>query len=100
MPQAHAIALAAPAPLPAPSTTPPPKHRPPQPLEATVWLPADRTSRIAGTSIGASANMGHRVAARCTRWGRSLAGEIVLTVELTITSPPGTLPALGEGGRR
>jgi hypothetical protein len=61
----------------------------------TVWLPASRTaSGIAGTPLGASTNLGHRAEARCTRWGRSLAGEVVITVEVVVTSPPGVLPAL------
>ena len=72
----------------------------PQAVEVVIWVPGDhRSSSITGTTLGANANMGRRVEARCTRWGRNLDGSIRLGLEVTVTSPAGTLPALGSPGR-
>lgn len=73
-----------------------PRPLPPQGLELSVWIPANRSSSIVGLSLGAHANLGHRAEARCTRWGRSLAGEVILAIEVTVTSPPGVLPPLSR----
>lgn len=96
-----AAAASAPAPRPAPSKTPPsrPKTPPPQSVEVTVWIPSGASSSLVGTELGANANLGHRVTARCTRWGRQLNGSIVITLQVEASSPAGTLPALGSSGR-
>lgn len=93
-------ATSAPARRPSPSASPQPKPVAPQSVEVTIWIPASRTSSgIAGTALGASANLGHSATARCTRWGRHLDGSVSITIETTVTTPPGVLPPFQTGDR-
>lgn len=58
------------------------------------------SSGIVGLDLEARASANHTVKAHCGRWGRDLDGVIHVTIEVTVSTPPGALPVLSRAPRQ